>query len=385
MAAVTGDMILRDLAVIKEGIECCEEGIVEPTRSLEDKLSRLTSSASPLADDDTTTSTFSRLSSFFFAGEPMCVDPSHSGGIFAGNTSVSSSNPISRTSPDKESTLVSRPSVCYGETQFIAAHDVISPPSSSPSAARVVSPVQNTTIGHQYASRYFQQNEKPAMASVREESLGSQTNSNSEQSRVTPKAGDIEALDHARRAGPLWQSLVGNHIRFPSEWEALLPPTSPPGWLSKWFYVARHRVKGDKRLNSREFGVRSRRSGGRILLHILIRDMHSRQVSREIAVGCFHPSSKEIRKGDPSPEAEEVREVWMAVRWMTKVGDEEPMLDLRPEGNNYEGVVDNFLLQKRKSVEFRSMGSALGHRKAVNNGNVRAVSVSLLLIICISF
>ena len=78
--AVTGDMILRDLADIVEegeGIECCEDGIVE--RSLEDKLSRLRSSE-PLADDDPTPSAFSRLSSFFFAGVPICVDPSNSTG-----------------------------------------------------------------------------------------------------------------------------------------------------------------------------------------------------------------------------------------------------------------------------------------------------------------
>ena len=78
MAAVTGDVILRDLAdIVEEGIECCEDGIVE--RSLEDKLSRLRSSE-PLADDDPTPSAFSRLSSFFFAGVPICVDPSNSTG-----------------------------------------------------------------------------------------------------------------------------------------------------------------------------------------------------------------------------------------------------------------------------------------------------------------
>jgi hypothetical protein len=52
------------------------------------------------------------------------------------------------------------------------------------------------------------------------------------------------------------------------------------------------------------------------------------------------------------------------------IDDNEPKLDLRDE----EGVVDNFLMQKRKTLDPMTMGSTLGHRKAVNNENVRAVS-----------
>ncbi|KAL3757341.1 hypothetical protein ACHAWU_008502 [Discostella pseudostelligera] len=189
-----------------------------------------------------------------------------------------------------------------------------------------------------------------------------------------------EALAHAQNAGPLWRSLVGNHVRFPSKWDEILPPSSPTihsinhKW-SRWYYVARHRVKGDKRLNSREFGVRSRRTGGRILLRLVISDMHSQEVCREIAIGCFHPNSKGIRKGDPLPEAEDVREVWMAVRWVMYKDDNVPALYLRDDGGGYgyEGVVDRFLMQKREALDSSEMGSALGHRKAVNNENVRAV------------
>merc|ERR1712008_102890 len=93
----------------------------------------------------------------------------------------------------------------------------------------------------------------------------------------------------------------------------------------------------------------------------------------DIAIGCFHPNSKGIRKSDPLPEAEDVREVWMAVRWLMDADDDEPTLDLRREGADYEGVVDNFLMQKRRTLDYGSMGSALGHRKAVNNENVRAM------------
>ena len=110
-------------------------------------------------------------------------------------------------------------------------------------------------------------------------------------------------------------------------------------------------------------------------MRMVIREMHTQQVCREIAIGCFHPNSKGIRKGDPVPEAEDVREVYMAVRWVMDVNDDEPTLDMREEGNDYEGVVDSFLMQRRSTLHYSSMGSALGHRKAVNNENVRAVSI----------
>lgn len=190
------------------------------------------------------------------------------------------------------------------------------------------------------------------------------------------RQSECEALTHARNAGSLWRSLVGNHVRFPSRWNGVLPPTDPDipngrKW-SKWYYVARHRVKGDKRLNSGEYGVRSRRSGGRILLRMVVREMHSQNVCREVAIGCLHPNAKGIRAGDPQPSIEDVREIWMAVRWVMNGGGEEPLLDLREERYDYEGVVDTFLTQKR-DLDYTTMGSVLGRRKLVNNENVRAV------------
>ena len=114
-------------------------------------------------------------------------------------------------------------------------------------------------------------------------------------------------------------------------------------------------------------------------MRLVISDMHSQEVCREIAIGCFHPNSKGIRKGDPLPDAEDVREVWMAVRWVMYKDDNVPALYLRDDGGGYgyEGVVDRFLMQKREALDSSEMGSALGHRKAVNNENVRAVSVAV--------
>ena len=72
----------------------------------------------------------------------------------------------------------------------------------------------------------------------------------------------------------------------------------------------------------------------------------------------------------------------MAVRWvMESYEDEPPSFDRRPQiGNGCEGVLDNFLMQRRKTLDYDSMGSALGHRKAVNNENVRAVSIDTAMI-----
>jgi len=270
--------------------------------------------------------------------------------------------------------------------------DVISPTSSlglsSPMSQAMSctndnaqSPMQNITRSKNTDGRsFFQEGDEDVAISIEMTQTLEQTHGMQHTMEVD------EALAHAQQAGPFWRSLVGNHVRFPSSWISFLPPTSPPIYSqnffkwSKWYYVARHRVQGDKRLNSREFGVRSRSSGGRILMRMVIREVQTQQVCREIAIGCFHPNSKGIRKGDPSPEAEDVREVWMAVRWLMDIDDNEPKIDLRDEG-----VVDNFLMQKKKTLDPFTMGSTLGHRKAVNNENVRAVSMKYCLTLSLFF
>ena len=312
--------------------------------------------------------------------------------IFAANSSTSSSannNSVKRTSSDKENDLHLLPNI---ESESTVLLDDITPSSnSSPYRSQMVSPMQNAKSQNEYAGQYFQESgvSKPmVLESVEErtvETNGSQvvkpvpTMCQQEPQQQTSPVVD-EALAHAQKAGPLWRSLVGNHVRFPSMWDAVLPPTAPTNisqfqrW-SKWYYVARHRVRGDKRLNSREYGVRSRRSGGRILLRMVVRAPNTQLVCREIAIGVCHPNAKGIRKGDPLPDLEDVRDVWMAVRWVVESYEEEPpTLDLRPEGRGgYEGVLDNFLNQRRKTLEYSTMGSVLGHKRAVNNENVRAV------------
>mmetsp|Transcript_11515 Transcript_11515/g.23879 ORF Transcript_11515/g.23879 Transcript_11515/m.23879 type:complete len:877 (-) Transcript_11515:123-2753(-) len=235
----------------------------------------------------------------------------------------------------------------------------------------------NASTGSNYAKHYLRDNNsQSAQNNTGENGLMNSVTTSVPQHPQQGQQKECEALTHARFAGSLWRSLVGNHVRFPSHWNDVLPPTDPDipngrKW-SKWYYVARHRVKGDKRLNSGEYGVRSRRSGGRILLRMVVREMHSQIVCREVAIGCLHPNAKGIRAGDPQPTIEDVREVWMAVRWVMNGDGEEPLLDLREERYDYEGVVDTFLTQKRE-LDYTTMGSVLGRRKLVNNENVRAV------------
>ncbi|KAL3800303.1 hypothetical protein HJC23_003599 [Cyclotella cryptica] len=243
------------------------------------------------------------------------------------------------------------------------------------------------SVGFGYAKQYFQDTTKnnsaknaPTEGFVPQSELQLQYQQQQQQESQDPKKQHPaeEALSHARAAGPLWRSLVGNHVRFPYAWDSILPSTSPPidrpnlKW-SKWYYVARHRVRGDRKLNSREYGVRSRRSGGRILLNLVIREMHTMNVCREIAIGCFHPNAKGIRKGDPSAEVEDVREVWMAVRWVIAMNSTEPELGVHHYEEDVECFLDSFLTQKRQVLDYHTMGSPLGHRKTVNNENVRAV------------
>lgn len=306
-------------------------------------------------------------------------------GIFAANSSTTGSIAecaFAIASLDKENNAQTHTQIDNHVTN--EATHVISPLPSSQAKSQPQKMAHSTN-----ASQYFQQdaprnvNKEPTEKTV--SSSAKISNSSLEQSRQKSNITAVdEALAHAEKAGPFWRSLVGNHVRFPSKWDGLLPPTSPAIYVhnrkwSKWYYVARHRVKGDKRLNSMDVGVHSRRSGGRILMRMIIRGIETQQVFREIAIGCFHPNSKGVRKGDPSLEAEDIREIWMSVRWLMDIDDNEPRLDLRAEGRHYEGVVDNFLLQKKKTLDIVTMGSTLGHRKAVNNGNVRAVSAEKCL------
>lgn len=135
-----------------------------------------------------------------------------------------------------------------------------------------------------------------------------------------------EAFRHAMNAGSLWQSIVGQHVRFPQEWwqgrgycrTAPLGCNGRIAAIRKWVYYDRHRIKGDIFLN--EF-VPTRDSPGRLLLHIVVQDFMTARAVLDIAVGTFHPNAKSVRTTETANKrVDDCRDVWMATRLRTEEG-----------------------------------------------------------------
>lgn len=156
---------------------------------------------------------------------------------------------------------------------------------------------------------------------------------------------------HAQRAGILWQSLVSQHVRFPSKWwkDSRHPPmgVTTPGI---WHHLGRHRVRGNQFL---ERMVRHRGSAGRLLLHVMLRDIMSGEIILDLAVGCFHPNARGVREtSNFDPVLEGCRDMWLALR----------------QRNNDVSVIESLLTHNRAPDE-----SPLGEKHEVNNENMRAV------------
>ena len=160
------------------------------------------------------------------------------------------------------------------------------------------------------------------------------------------------AFLHAQRAGTLWQSLVSQHVRFPSKWWN--GARSPPMGAAErrlWQYTGRHRVPNHPYLNGT---VHNRGSAGRLLLHIIVRDIMTMDPVHDIAIGCFHPNARGVRTTSAfDPTLEESRDVWLAIRRRV---DE-------------SSVVESLIKQSNEP----SYKSPLGAKNAVNNTNMRAV------------
>jgi hypothetical protein len=164
------------------------------------------------------------------------------------------------------------------------------------------------------------------------------------------------AYRHAQNAGFLWQSLVGQQIRFPRQWwgEARTPPMGANADAKAWHYLGRYQIRSNKSLNKM---VRSRAAPGRLLLHIVVQDLMTWKPVQDVVIGCFHPNARGIRgTKDSDPKEEMNRDIWFAVRTRSDV----------------VSAVDS-LLMMGKSWEASSNASPLGPRQRVANNNVRAV------------
>ena len=174
------------------------------------------------------------------------------------------------------------------------------------------------------------------------------------------------AYNHARSAGYLWQTIVGQHVRFPySWWDGARGPrmglehsrSEKPDPKATWHYIARQKVRDHHVLNHL---VPNRSSPGRLLLHVVIRDLMTWAPVEDIAIGVFHPSARGIRTTTrPDPQEQNCRAVWMAVRRRTAPTDSLSVLDP--------------LLTRGETLEEIATASPLGHRKKVTNTNMRAV------------
>lgn len=156
---------------------------------------------------------------------------------------------------------------------------------------------------------------------------------------------------HAQRAGTLWQSLVSQHVRFPSKWwNGARSPPMGVGRRQFWNHLGRHRVRGNMVLQEK---VRNRGSAGRLLLHLVVRDIMTGEPIVDIAVGCFHPNARGVRRSAHfDPKLEECRDIWLAVR---------------PRSTEIS-VIEN-LLRKQQPVD----ESPLGEKHHVQNTNLKAV------------
>jgi hypothetical protein len=124
-----------------------------------------------------------------------------------------------------------------------------------------------------------------------------------------------------------------------------------------WDYVGRHRVQENHHLNDL---VRNRGSAGRLLLHIVVRDIMTGIPIQDIAVGCFHPSARGVRTSSAfDPSLEGCRDIWLALR--RRVDDISVIESLLKRNEDDANIDDNI------------SESPLGGKHAVDNTNMRAV------------
>jgi hypothetical protein len=192
------------------------------------------------------------------------------------------------------------------------------------------------------------------------------------------------AFRHALKAGTLWQSLCSQHVRFPATWWDGLEPVGPPLGSSKkqqqqhggnhnstntsvkpWSYLGRHRVRDDAKLGHL---IGNRASSGRILLHLLVRDDVSGDVTEDIACGCYHPNARGVRTTrDFDPTVEDCRDVWIAHR--RRVKDRDP----RGRHNNHVSTIESLLKHQNKNRVHESPLGAQGGKHSVDNKNMRTI------------
>lgn len=131
------------------------------------------------------------------------------------------------------------------------------------------------------------------------------------------------AFCHARGAGLLWQSIVGQQVRFPTRWwngargppMGIIPDAEGDAQDSeaKWEYFGIDSVANSRQLNRL---VPNRSKPGRLLLHMIVLQL-GRPVA-DVVVGMYHPNARGVRAGkESSRELERSRTLYLAIRKRT--------------------------------------------------------------------
>eukprot|EP00521_Asterionellopsis_glacialis_P012957 CAMPEP_0195290822 /NCGR_PEP_ID=MMETSP0707-20130614/6537_1 /TAXON_ID=33640 /ORGANISM="Asterionellopsis glacialis, Strain CCMP134" /LENGTH=983 /DNA_ID=CAMNT_0040351003 /DNA_START=170 /DNA_END=3121 /DNA_ORIENTATION=- len=172
-------------------------------------------------------------------------------------------------------------------------------------------------------------------------------------------ASNEDPYVHARSAGTLWQSLVGQHVRLPpSWWNGARCPSMGCSLVDgkrihpehQWNYVDHNRFYENEVLDGL---VHDKNSAGRLLLHLLVRTKSSALPLADIVVGCYHPCHEDIE----ATNAGECRVLWLATR--SRAG--------------WDNKVFSTILGGRKIEDIKNKNSPLEEHKAISNKNLRAI------------
>lgn len=116
-----------------------------------------------------------------------------------------------------------------------------------------------------------------------------------------------DSYNHAMKCGIVWQSLVGQHVKFPLLWYDGEEPSRPYMGCSskksymKWSFFGRHRItlgsssSSTSSTNMLRTLVPTTNSSGKLLLHIIVIDSNTLQPTEDIVIGVFHPNAIGIR------------------------------------------------------------------------------------------
>jgi len=225
---------------------------------------------------------------------------------------------------------------------------------------------------HLPLDNYLSKNEKPMPSSdlqrSRQLALAVESKMN------TNHLSEDKAYQHAILAGLLWQSIVGEQVRFPKSWfngQRSRPMMSDSTMVtaSPWMYISKHRVLSNPFLNQ-IVPIKRNVSKGRLMLHIVIQDQRTLKPIQDVAVGCFHPKYVHNQKECNDIE-DDARDVWMAIR-KTGSNSHSRQQSINPAGS----LIDSILCveTKWKSNKVYGKKSPIGDQKGlVTNDNVAAI------------